>query len=70
MNKSSFTHLHTHSHYSLLNALPKIKDLVARAKENEMTALALTDDGNMYGMVEFYRECKKQKITPKIQTTI
>ncbi|MFH0846244.1 MAG: DNA polymerase III subunit alpha [Patescibacteria group bacterium] len=59
-----FSHLHTHSHYSLLNALPKIKDLVSRAKEFEMPALALTDSGNMYGTIEFYQECLKQEIKP------
>ncbi|MCK4918486.1 MAG: DNA polymerase III subunit alpha [Candidatus Pacebacteria bacterium] len=61
-----FSHLHTHSHYSLLNALPKIKELVSRAKEYEMPALALTDSGNMYGAIEFYQECLKQEIKPII----
>jgi len=59
-----FSHLHTHSHYSLLNALPKIKELVTCAKEYEMPALALTDDGNMYGTIEFYQKCSKQGIKP------
>ncbi|MCK4386831.1 MAG: DNA polymerase III subunit alpha [Candidatus Pacebacteria bacterium] len=61
-----FSHLHTHSHYSLLNALPKIKDLVARAKKCGMPALALTDNGNMYGAIEFYEECLRQNIKPII----
>ncbi|MCK5285991.1 MAG: DNA polymerase III subunit alpha [Candidatus Pacebacteria bacterium] len=61
-----FSHLHTHSHYSLLTALPKIKDLVSKAKEYDMPALALTDNGNMYGTIEFYQECLKQKIKPII----
>lgn len=61
-----FTHLHTHSHYSLLNALPKIPELVERAKENGMGALALTDDGNLYGAIEFYKECEKAGIKPII----
>jgi len=60
----NFTHLHTHSHYSLLNALPKIPDLVKKAKSDEMEALALTDDGNMYGAIEFYKTCKKNDIKP------
>ena len=59
-----FSHLHIHSHYSLLNALPKIKDLVKKAKEYEMSALALTDSGNMYGIIEFYQECLKNEIKP------
>lgn len=61
-----FTHLHTHSHYSLLNALPKIDALVEEAKKNEMTALALTDNANLYGAVEFYKLCKKKEIKPII----
>ncbi len=61
---SRFIHLHTHSHYSLLQALPKIPDLVARAKEYQMPSLALTDSGNLYGAIEFYKECKEQGIKP------
>ncbi|MES2059821.1 MAG: DNA polymerase III subunit alpha [Patescibacteria group bacterium] len=61
---SKFTHLHTHSHYSLLQALPKIPDLVAKAKKDGMEALALTDAGNMYGTIEFYKECKAKEIKP------
>lgn len=61
---TQFVHLHTHSHYSLLNALPKIKDLVGRAKDEGMSALALTDDCNMYGAIEFYQTCKKNDIKP------
>lgn len=63
---SGFTHLHTHSHYSLLNAIPRLKPLVARAKEYGMSTLALTDNGNLYGAIEFYKECEKQKIKPII----
>src|SRR3989338_734043 len=63
---SKFVHLHVHSHYSLLNALPKIPDLVSFAKKNEMEALALTDNGNLYGAIEFYKECKKENIKPII----
>ncbi len=63
---SSFAHLHTHSHYSLLQALPKIPDLVKKAKDFGMEALALTDAGNMYGVIEFFKECKAQGIKPII----
>lgn len=63
---AKFTHLHTHSHYSLLNALPKIDALISEAKKNEMTALALTDNGNLYGAIEFYKACKKNEIKPII----
>ncbi len=64
--RMSFVHLHTHSHYSLLNALPTIKELVAAAKADGMSALALTDNGNLYGAVEFYQACKKEDIKPII----
>jgi DNA polymerase-3 subunit alpha len=61
---SRFIHLHTHSHYSLLNALPKIDDLVDEAVKNGMNALALTDAGNLYGAIEFYQRAKKKGIKP------
>ncbi len=63
---SKFIHLHTHSHYSLLTALPKIDDLVKLAKKYEMPALALTDNANLYGAIEFYKACKKAEIKPII----
>ncbi|TSC57764.1 MAG: DNA polymerase III subunit alpha, partial [Parcubacteria group bacterium Greene0416_79] len=61
-----FTPLNVHSHYSLLNALPKIPELVSRAKECSCPALALTDNGNLYGAVEFYKACRQAGITPII----
>ena len=57
-------HLHVHSHYSLLDGLTKIPDLVAAAKAQGATALALTDHGAMYGIIEFYTECQKAGIKP------
>jgi DNA polymerase-3 subunit alpha len=68
MEKSepSFIHLHTHSHYSLLDGLSKLKDLIALAKKYKMSALAITDHGNMYGAVEFYKLAKKEGIKPII----
>jgi len=60
----SFVHLHTHSEYSLLDGAAKIDNLVARAKELEMPALALTDHGNMYGAIEFYRAANKAGVKP------
>lgn len=66
MSASRFVHLHTHSHFSLLNALPTIDELVDRAKSLGMDALALTDNGNLYGAVEFYQTAKKAGIKPII----
>ncbi|MEK7481777.1 MAG: DNA polymerase III subunit alpha, partial [Patescibacteria group bacterium] len=59
-----FVHLHTHSHYSLLDGLAKIDDLISRAKELGMKALALTDHGNLYGAIEFYKKAKEAGIKP------
>lgn len=61
---SKFVHLHTHSHYSLLDGLAKIPELVNRAKELGMDSLALTDHGNLYGAVEFYKAAKSAGIKP------
>ena len=61
-----FVHLHVHSHYSLLDGLPKPAELVAKAKELGMDAVALTDHGSMYGIIEFYKHAKKQGIKPII----
>src|SRR3989338_1294056 len=61
---AKFVHLHTHSHFSLLSALPKIPELVAAAKADGMHAIALTDLGNLYGAIEFYKECRAQGIKP------
>lgn len=63
---SDFVHLHVHSHYSLLDALPKIDELVSHAKKLGYKALALTDHGNMYGAIEFYEACQKEGIKPII----
>lgn len=60
----SFVHLHTHSHYSLLDGLSKIDGLVARAKEMGNPALALTDHGVMYGAIEFYQKAKAAELKP------
>ncbi|MBI4159617.1 DNA polymerase III subunit alpha [Candidatus Wolfebacteria bacterium] len=61
---SKFVHLHTHSHYSLLDGLAKIDELIARAKELGMKAIALTDHGNLYGAIEFYKAATKAGIKP------
>ncbi len=61
-----FTHLHVHSHYSLLDGLPKIDQFLNRLKELNMDSMALTDHGNIYGAVEFYRKAKEKGIKPII----
>ena len=66
MSQKPFCHLHVHSHYSLLTAIPKIKDLVNAAKSDNQTALALTDNGNLYGAIDFYKKCKEAEIKPII----
>lgn len=59
-----FTHLHVHSHYSLLDGLSKIDDLIARVKELGMDSLALTDHGVVYGLIEFYTKARAAGIKP------
>ncbi len=61
---AGFVHLHVHSEYSLLDGAGRIKDLVKRASELEMPALALTDHGVMYGLIEFYEACMEAGIKP------
>ncbi len=60
----AFTHLHTHTEYSLLDGSNKIKNYVSRVKELGMNAAAITDHGVMYGAIEFYKECKANGINP------
>lgn len=62
----AFTHLHVHTEYSLLDGAARIRDIVARAKELGMDSLAITDHGVMFGVIDFYKECKKQGIKPVI----
>jgi len=61
---NSFIHLHNHSHYSLLDGLTKIDDLLARVEALKMNAVAVTDHGNLYGAIEFYKKALAAKIKP------
>ena len=61
-----FVHLHIHSEFSLLDGANRIKDLPVRAKELGMKAMAITDHGVMYGVIDFYKACKKEGIKPII----
>ena len=63
---SKFVHLHTHSHYSLLEALPKTKALLAHVKNLGQDAVAVTDNGTMYGAIEFYQKALDAEIKPII----
>lgn len=62
----AFTHLHVHTEYSLLDGASRIRDLVSRAVELGMDSVAITDHGVMFGVIDFYKECKKQGIKPII----
>ena len=62
----AFAHLHVHTEYSLLDGSNKIREYVKRVKELGMDAAAITDHGVMFGVIDFYRECKAQGIKPVI----
>ncbi len=64
--KSDFIHLHVHSHYSLLNAVPTTKELAAAAKADGQEAIAITDAGALYGAIDHYKACTKEEIKPII----
>ncbi|MFH1142618.1 MAG: DNA polymerase III subunit alpha, partial [Candidatus Uhrbacteria bacterium] len=65
-NGKDFVHLHVHSHYSLLGALPKVGQLLDHVQQQGGEAMALTDNGAMYGIIEFYKKAKKAEIKPII----
>jgi DNA polymerase-3 subunit alpha len=64
----SFTHLHVHTEFSMLDGASRLDELVAAAVADGQPALGITDHGNMYGVLDFYRECKSQGIKPIIGT--
>lgn len=64
--KGNFVHLHVHTEYSLLDGASRIDKLIGRVKEMGMEAVAITDHGSMYGVVEFYKQAKKQGVKPII----
>ena len=65
-NMKEFVHLHNHTEYSLLDGCARISGLVAKAKSEGARAVAITDHGNMYGAIKFYKECKAKGIKPII----
>jgi DNA polymerase-3 subunit alpha len=64
----SFTHLHVHTEFSMLDGAARLDEMVAKAVADGQPAIGMTDHGNMYGTLEFYRECNKQGIKPIIGT--
>ena len=59
-----FTHLHCHSHYSLLDGANRISKVVAKVKSSGMNSIAITDHGNLYGALEFYQKCSSSDVKP------
>ena len=64
IENKEFVHLHVHTQYSLLDGSAKIKDLIQRTKELNMDSIAITDHGSMFGIIDFYKEAKKNDIKP------
>ena len=65
-NKKEFVHLHVHTEFSLLDGASRISELVKRTKELGMPAIAITDHGSMYGVIDFYKAAQKEGIKPII----
>jgi DNA polymerase-3 subunit alpha len=66
--QQSFVHLHTHTEYSMLDGAARVGEVVAAARQDGQPALAITDHGNMYGVLDFYKACRNEGITPIIGT--
>jgi DNA polymerase-3 subunit alpha len=64
----SFTHLHVHTEFSMLDGAARLDELVAKAAADGQPAIGMTDHGNMYGTLEFYKECRRQGVKPIIGT--
>ena len=64
----SFTHLHVHTEFSMLDGAARLDELVAKAVQDGQPALGITDHGNMYGVLEFFKECRRQGVKPVIGT--
>jgi DNA polymerase-3 subunit alpha len=65
---ASFAHLHTHTEFSMLDGAARIREVVGAAAKDGQPALAITDHGNMYGVLDFYKECRANGVTPVIGT--
>src|SRR5213083_2600606 len=62
----SFAHLHLHTEFSMLDGAARVKDVIAAAVADGQPAIGITDHGNMYGVLDFYKEARKQGIKPII----
>jgi DNA polymerase-3 subunit alpha len=65
---SSFSHLHVHTEFSMLDGAARVKEVIAAAAADGQPAIGITDHGNMYGVLDFYRECRAAGVTPVIGT--
>ena len=63
----AFTHLHVHTQFSLLDGSSRIPELIRQAREYGMNSVAISDHGAMYGVIDFYKEAKRQGIKPIIR---
>jgi DNA polymerase-3 subunit alpha len=70
MSRSSFVHLHTHTEFSMLDGAARIADVVATAVADGQPAVGITDHGNMYGILDFYKECQSQGVIPVLGTEL
>src|ERR1043166_5195354 len=66
MARDSFVHLHLHTEYSLLDGSIRMKELMKKAAELKMPAVAITDHGNLFGAIEFYQEAQRAGVKPII----
>jgi DNA polymerase-3 subunit alpha len=66
----SFTHLHLHTEFSMLDGAARVKDVIAAAVSDGQPAIGITDHGNMYGVLDFYKEAKDQGVVPVIGTEL
>lgn len=65
---SSFTHLHLHTEYSMLDGAARVSEVVAAAVADGQPAIGITDHGNMYGILDFYKACREAGVKPILGT--
>ena len=62
----SFTHLHLHTEFSMLDGAARVKEVISAAAADGQQAIGITDHGNMYGVLDFYKECRAQGLNPVV----